>query len=57
MEKISGAADENTRMELEPSHEVGSRQKTLAFFGCGLKGVSEWVGGWMGGWMDGWVGE
>ena len=23
-------------LELEPSHEVGSAQKTLALFGCGL---------------------
>ena len=36
VEKISGAGDENTRMELEPSDEVGSGQKTLVFFGCGL---------------------
>ena len=32
VEKISGAGDENTRMELGPS-EVGSGQKTLALFG------------------------
>ena len=30
MEKINGAGDENTGMELGPSHEVGSGQKTLA---------------------------
>ena len=27
VEKISGAGDENNRMELGPSHEVGSGQK------------------------------
>ena len=36
VEKISGVADENSRMELGPSHEVDSEQITLAFFGCGL---------------------
>ena len=36
VEKISGAGDTSTRMELGPSDQVGSGQKTLVFFGCGL---------------------
>ena len=34
VEKISGG--DNPRIELGPSHEVGSGQETLAFFGSGL---------------------
>ena len=33
---MNGAGDESTRMELGPSDEVGSKQKSVAFFGCGL---------------------
>ena len=36
VEKISGAGDETTLMELGPSDAVGSEQNTLAVFGCGL---------------------
>ena len=36
VEKVSGAGDEDTRMELGASHEVGSGQKTLASFSCSL---------------------
>ena len=32
VETISGAGDENTRMELGPNHEVDSGKKTLTFF-------------------------
>ena len=33
VEEINGAGDENIRMELGPSDEVGSGQKTVVFFG------------------------